>query len=439
MRTLLLAVLSTGGVLAQDPFSERQLATIPADLSLESSPIPAPDGSQEIDRARFAFGAGGRFVAYVAYRGSKGVAVAGDRILGEYHYLHAPVMDAAGEHFAFRAGNRTKPDTEQWWAIVDGEPGKPFAWIGEVGIARGGVAAFWEQPGAKVQADGAYNESPVVLHFGAKATKKFDSALSLVLPSFSADGKLVATCGIRGGQHFPFVFDQKKELLGKQSYAAVEDVVCSPDGKRIAAVVVVDGMPLPPGEPAPPGEERGKWRIAVEGKLRGDAGDDVGAPVFSPDGNRLAFKVVRGGKMGIGIDDGKAACDHDFVGTPVFDAAGENVLFVGRTGGTDGAGLMRWEDPAASGGKCSLCKLPRRGKSEVLIGDAEDIRHPTFGPGARIACARKRGDKWHIVVGQTESPAYDDVGPPVFAASGDSVAFGARIGRELWWKVLAVK
>lgn len=438
MRMLLLTVLSAGSVLAQDPLTERQLATIPADLSLESSPITAPDGSKEINRAQFAFGAGGRFVAYIAYRGAKGVAVAGDKILGEYHYLHAPVMDAAGEHFAFRAGNRIKPDKEQWWAIVDGEPGKPFAWIGEVGIGLGGVAAFWEQPGAKVEADGAYNESPMVFHFGAKVTKKFDSAASLVAPSFSADGKLVATCGVKGGQHLPFVFDQKKELSGK-GYAAVEDVVCSPNGKRIAAVVVVDGAPLPPGEPAPPGMERGKWRIAVDGKLHGDAGDDVGAPEFSPDSKRLAFKVVRGAKMGIGTDEGKAACDHDFVGMPVFDPSGENLLFVGRTGGTDRAGLMRWEDPTASGGKCALCKLGRRGKSEVLIGDAEHIRHPTFGPGARTACAVRRGDKWHIVAGPTESVAYDEVGPPVFAASGECVAFGARIGRELWWKVLPVK
>src|SRR5689334_18208602 len=113
MRTVLLAALSCGNVLAQDPFTERLLATMPSDLNVQSAPIPAPDGSQQIERAQFAFGAGGRFVAYVAYRGAKGVAVAGDKVIGEYHYLHAPVMDAAGEHFAFRAGNRVAPSKEQ--------------------------------------------------------------------------------------------------------------------------------------------------------------------------------------------------------------------------------------------------------------------------------------------------------------------------------------
>ena len=434
-------LLSLAGALpAQDPSAERLLATIPADLALTSDPIPAPDGSKQVDHAQFAFGAGGRFVAYIAYRGAKGVAVVGDKVLGEYHYLHAPVMDAAGEHFAFRAGNRVQPTKEQWWAIVDGQQGKPFDWIGEVALGAGGAAVFWEQPGAKLRADGAYDESPMLLHFGSKTTKKYDSPLSLIAPTFSADGSIVATCGARGGRQVPFTFDQKKEVPAKQAHDLVEDVVCSPDGRRLAVVAVVGGMPLEPGEPGPPDMAAGKWRIAVDGKSYGDGDDDVGAPVWSRDGKRLAFKVRRGGKMGIGTDqEPKPPCAHDFVGVPVFDASGQQLLFIGQNGGSDASGLARWRDPGAVGGRCSLSNRTRNGKVEVLVDDADGLAHPTFGPDGRIAFAQKRGDKWHVRVGAIESPGFDDVGPPVFAADGKRLAFGARVGRELWWKVLALQ
>ncbi len=425
-----------GYVPAQDPFTERQLATVPSELALASSPITAPDGSTQVDRAKFVFGTGGRFVAYIAYRGATGVAVVGDRILGEYHYLNPPVLDASGEHFAFRAGNRVKPTSEQWWAIVDGEAGKPFDWIGEVALGAGGVAAFWEQPGAKVGKDGAYTESPMVFHFGAKTTKKYDSPLSLVAPTFNTEGTIVATCGGKGGRQTPFTFDQKKEVPTKQGYDAVEDVVCSPDGKRIAVVAVVGGLPIPTDDPTPPAP--GRVRIAVDGKAYGDGDDETGAPVWSRDGKHIAFKVRRGTKMGIGTDqDTRPTCEHDFVGVPVFDEGGENLLFVAQDGGGDAAGLARWQDPDRSGGRFTLCKRGRKGKVEAVVTDADGLAHPAFGKQGRIAFARKRGDKWHVVLGTTESPAFDEVGPPAFAADGTRVAFGARIGRELWWKVLS--
>jgi hypothetical protein len=43
------------------------------------------------------------------------------------------------------------------------------------------------------------------------------------------------------------------------------------------------------------------------------------------------------------------------------------------------------------------------------------------------------------VCGDKRSETFDEIGEPHFAADGLRIAFGARKGRELWWKVLALE
>lgn len=45
----------------------------------------------------------------------------------------------------------------------------------------------------------------------------------------------------------------------------------------------------------------------------------------------------------------------------------------------------------------------------------------------------------YIVVGDQKGPDFDDVGPPIFSPDGKRVAYGARKGRQLWWKVTEVQ
>jgi len=58
---------------------------------------------------------------------------------------------------------------------------------------------------------------------------------------------------------------------------------------------------------------------------------------------------------------------------------------------------------------------------------------------------RWRQNKRFIVVADTETgkvikegPVGDEIWPPVWSADGKAAAYGARIGRELWWKVQPV-
>src|SRR5687767_13568797 len=203
------SVLSAIGLSAQDPWVDRRLAAVPADLAFESAPVTTPDGGREVDRTRCVFGRDGRFVVYRAFRGARAAAVVGDRILGEFDYLHDPVLDAAGEHHAFRAGNRIRPAQERWHAIVDGEIGKAYDWIGVVALGRGGVPAFWEQPGAKVERDGTYSRSAVQFHVGSRTGRKYDDGASLTLPVWSLDGSKVVTAAGRGNAWQLLVADGK--------------------------------------------------------------------------------------------------------------------------------------------------------------------------------------------------------------------------------------
>lgn len=84
----------------------------------------------------------------------------------------------------------------------------------------------------------------------------------------------------------------------------------------------------------------------------------------------------------------------------------------------------------------------------ATIHEGLDFFNVRFAPDGRsVAYAVARGDKRWIVVGEKPfDPAqgrkgeeFDEVGPPVFSPGGTKVAFGARKGRELWWKVMAVK
>jgi Tol biopolymer transport system component len=69
---------------------------------------------------------------------------------------------------------------------------------------------------------------------------------------------------------------------------------------------------------------------------------------------------------------------------------------------------------------------------------------PIFSPDGRHLIFRARrgqGERFIVIANPEtgkvikEGPVCDEVWPPVFSADGKWAAYGARIGRELWWKV----
>lgn len=65
---------------------------------------------------------------------------------------------------------------------------------------------------------------------------------------------------------------------------------------------------------------------------------------------------------------------------------------------------------------------------------------PSFSPqGKALVYAAKKDRKWFVVVGEKKGQEFDFVWPPTFSLDGTRVAYGARKGRELWWKVLSLE
>ncbi len=89
MPRLALLVLTATTILGQNPGTgERKLATIPANLELRSN--KRVHGGHDIEaRVGFAFGNGGKFVAYGAFRRDNFVEMVGDGELGEFRALES--------------------------------------------------------------------------------------------------------------------------------------------------------------------------------------------------------------------------------------------------------------------------------------------------------------------------------------------------------------
>ena len=443
---MILTLLLVAPLLAtpEDPLAtERLLATLPEAASLEGPPVPMPDGSTHTPKLRVSWSPDGATVAYVAWLPDGTHPVIGEVVGPAFDYLDGPVFGAG--QVAFRAGLRKGKDRESWW-IWSGEPtikklGKAQDWIGAVALSPvDGEAAYWTQPGARVVADGSYNRGSQVFRSPWKKGKKWGDATSLTPPTFAADGRTIHTAGMKGSEWFVLTIDKKAERRGKQGYQMIYDLVPQPAGDELA---VVAQRPWQPGAvTAMPGSAPAGMQSVVQvgDHAHGEGFDGAGCPTWSPDGEQLALKVRRGGRYGVVLaDEDEPAAWHDFVTRPVFAPGGERLAYVA----SEGAKVSSWFDLVLS-----MDRMAREGTDRVVVRDLvaggaeedepfERVEGLTWSPdGLVLAFAAEDADGWRVHAGDVVSPAYDQVGELHFSEDGGRVSFGARSGRELWWRVL---
>ncbi len=450
MPLLLVVILALAPALSsaagQEPsLEERRMAVMPQDLGLEPPPIRGPDGREWKQVHPVRWNAAGTRVAYVGYKAGRNHPVIGETMYEGYHYVSGPTFARRGDLVVFRVGMRTGKETESWWVLPEGEKIGQEDWIGEIGVSDDGSRlAYWIQPGAKVTAEGPYTQGRQILVVGTRTGEKWafkkgdrwEDASSLEPPLFSADGVVILSRVAKGGLWFALTSTGKKEELSpKGGLSFLHDMALSASGKRIAFSTGEGPAGMPDGDR--------RARIVVGKEEYGQGFEDVGMPVFTPDGEHVVFKFAKGSGLGLALDgQGEASETWDFVHTPVFSTDSRQMAFVTNEGGQleRAFRLLPTGEYTLTGGRDTLRVRRLDGRTSTMVGTSHlEIRDPIFSASGELLAYRARDeDGWRIYAGEAKSEPYDEVGPPHFSGDGKKVAFGARSGRELWWRVLAL-
>ncbi len=345
------------------------------------------------------FSPDGRKVAYSACSGGTWLVVVGGARHGAgLHWAGTPLFnsnggswavpvrvakDASGKIIASGVGSRTKE-----FMLVDGKPGPEFDKIEDPVFAPSGSALAYR---ARMGIDVGVEER----WFMVAGNKRGEAFSFLGPPRYAQDGRLVYVAG-SGGKYWVVVDGQKSE-----EYENVTALVIGPGGRSIAYVAWKEG----------------KSFIVLDGRRVGEYAG-VGEPVFSPDGRKLAFPAGRVYKWMMVAGD-KGGDLFDFVGPPVWSPDSREVAY-----------SALWNN--------FTIMVVAGARTELF----EAVGTPAWSPdGHKVAhWARKEGKVYMVVSHARSDETYDEVlTVPVFSPDSRKVAFGARKGRDLIWRVLAVK
>ncbi|MBI4564398.1 MAG: PD40 domain-containing protein [Planctomycetes bacterium] len=161
----------------------------------------------------------------------------------------------------------------------------------------------------------------------------------------------------------------------------------------------------------------GEHSFLVVGGVKGPAFDHMIDPAISDDGDAIAFAGSREGQWSLIAGDRKRPLQE----RPFS-------VFVSPSGAAVGYVL---HEPLSKGGSVARVVVDgARGETFSLVG------RPTFSfDGQTYAYAADEGLKRYVVIRRRRIEAPGRITDPVFSPDGRRIGYGARIGRELWWKV----
>ena len=195
--------------------------------------------------------------------------------------------------------------------------------------------------------------------------------------------------------------------------------------------VVVDGKESPPFQIAGPPSLSRDGRVVAHLFTRDDESyirqgdreegpfDWASHPVVSRDGSTMAYAFGKNGNwLSVG---GKK--------TPL--VGNVHSLFISSNGKE--VGLLDRVNLPEGGYKTRAVAFGKTGET------FSTITGPVFSPTRPlIAYGATQERQKYVVIGDTKHETPNRVGEVVFSPDGRKVGYGARIGRELWWKVIDV-
>jgi len=156
------------------------------------------------------------------------------------------------------------------------------------------------------------------------------------------------------------------------------------------------------------------------GEKEEPACDWVTDPAVSADGSIVAYAGSRRGRSFLKVNDKE---------TPI--SGKPNSVFLSPDGRK--VGWVELVEIPEGGSKMRVVAFNTTGKSHGLVG------RPMISPTEDIVTyGCDEGQAKFVVIGTRKVETPDRISDPVFSPDGRKVGYGARIGRELWWKVLDV-
>ncbi len=374
--------------------------------------------------------------AKIAYRASNGgtwqAVVGGAPVGSQYAFVGRPIFSPDGSKFAFEASRGTggAQDKTAWSMLVGGAKGADFGacgpphWSGDsslvahtVRIGKPGTAqrAFFSVQavvvGGKVGPEAEEVGEPVMSPKGRGVAyrsrngetwtllvdgKSVMQAAEIGDPKWSPDGKSVTYKASKDGSKWMACVDGK--TLG--THQLVGDPVWAPDGKKVAYTA-----------------QDGAEATIVVGDQKTPPFVGVGDPTFSPDGTTVAFPARATGKWMVVVGDKRGQADYDVLTTPVFSPDSKRVAY-----------FAMW--------KFKWIIVIDDGKSEMF----DQVGKIAWSPKSdKAAWSAAKDGKWYMVVHYRRQEAFDEIlTPPYWNSSGTKVAFGARKGPDISWRVINV-
>lgn len=359
-------------------------------------------------------------------------------------------------------GRRVAWLTRQGVPSIDGVEGRAFlGWPMPVAspAVPGAGPFFWSPDGAHVAWFGTRDRKDFLAVDG-RETPLYDRFCSV---AFSADWSRTAYIAEEGKDR-RLVVDGKTLEHGQDEIGRA--VVWSADGRRLAYTArragawraVVDGMPLEDGSDLPvfsPDGRRTAYVLragpdahVVVDDRKGPRFDSAGRPLFSPDGRRIAY-VARLGKAHHVVLDGTPGPAFEDIDdrTLVFSADGKHLAYAAdRQLILDGVPRLRTAPLlrlhlSPDGRRWAVARPSSQLSGLELVVDGEILyaylRDPVFSPSGRhVAYVGGTKDDGFLGVNRFRMPVKGEVlGDPVFSADEKKVAFAARAGRDVLWKV----
>lgn len=253
--------------------------------------------------------------------------------------------------------------------------------------------------------------------------------------SFNSDSSRVIYNVKKGDKNLLVLLDfaLKKERMVELPYASIENVALNPDGKKIALTAVRAGKQF---------LVKSSWESPEKVKEKGPY-EEIVSPVFGPGSTPFALAFKKGTWRSV-IGDREGAGEYDnMVAAPVFSPDGARVAYPGmKSSGSEPQNkrnmIGKW-----------FMVVDQAGKSDTATAGPhyDMVVSPVFGPDGKYIAYRVRtgtmeNPKRFIVIADAdtgkvikEGQVGDEIWPLVWSADGKTAAYGARIGRELWWKV----